>query len=82
VTALPAALADHDVPPLQLAEDLLEEGLRDALAQRDRLRAERLLGGGELERGPHRVVRLRGDPHAPIVPDAAFLTMSVGFVII
>jgi hypothetical protein len=65
VAAAGAALGLHQPRPLQLEQDLLEELQRDPL----RLGEHRPLDRGavrarrELERRPHRVVRLRSDSH-------------------
>ena len=74
VELVPALRATHalDEPGVaQVGQDVLEEPLRDALGGRDRLgahRRARVLGGGELGGGAHRVVSLGGDLHPRIVP--------------
>jgi hypothetical protein len=58
IVAVAAALALHQTAPAHVAEDALQELVRDVLVRRDGLGLQRprVLGGGELEGGPHRVV--------------------------
>ena len=65
VAALGAALAAHEPALAQVAEDVLEELRRDLLRVRDRVRLRQLVlaGDGQLDRGAHGVVDLRGDAH-------------------
>ena len=70
VAAVGAAPGADDAGPAQLGEDVLEEVLRDVLALGEVLALHRhavRLGGGELDRRPHRVVRLGRDPHRSIL---------------
>ena len=70
VAAVGAALAADDPGAPELGEDALEEPDRDPLGRGDGLALHRGAGavvggmGGQLGRGPHRVVDLGGDPHA------------------
>ena len=68
VAALRAAVTRHETVLAEVHEDVLEELDRDALGRGDALRLDRgVVGGGELERRPHRVVGLGGDAHVAIV---------------
>ena len=68
VTAARAAACLHEPGVLQLEEDVLEELERDVLHDRELLALHGLaLGGGQLERCAHGVIRLGRDPHPSIV---------------
>ena len=89
VAAVAAATAvDQPVHP-QLSEDVLEEADRDHLRGGDQLALRRRLlrgvRGRELDQRPHRVVRLRRNPHRPTLRRAddassvAQLARAAGF---
>jgi hypothetical protein len=70
--AVGAALRVDDPGVAELCEDVLQERQRDPLRRADSLPLERMLAvgaGGKLDRGPDRVVGLRGDPHSGILSD-------------
>ena len=69
VAALRPAPARDEPGVSQVGEDVLEEVRRDLLRLRDALALRRPVAcRRELDRGPNRVVRLRRDPHAAILP--------------
>jgi hypothetical protein len=70
VAALGAPLALHDAGVAQLGEDVLQELQRDALRLGDPVALDRPVAGrGQLDRRPHRVVRLRRHVHALILAE-------------